>query len=194
MKKIIAFLICVSFALSVTAYAQSEPSDWAKSEVDTSAAAFLKAADGEINYTAGITRRQFAVVALYLYGNMSGVEIPQLSVENPFDDCDDPLVVAAYGLGLVQGMSESEFCPDEPVTREQICVMISRMAGDKKPALLPELDGFKDAESVSDWAKEAVALCVAAEIVKGTDEGNIDPKGNCTVEQALIIAKRIRNM
>jgi hypothetical protein len=122
-----------------------------------------------------------------------------MSIDNPFKDCNDPLVVTAYGLGLVKGVSETEFSPDSLVTREQVCVMIYRMAKSVSgvedfSAFLPSLDEFADGDSVSDWAEDAVKLCVMGEIIKGTDEGKIDPQGNCTVEQALIIAKRIKNI
>ncbi len=201
MRRVIALFTAVLLALSVsaTAIAQSEPSAWAVNEVDASAANFLKAAEGEIDYSAEITREQFAVVALNIYGAVSGVEIPQMSVKNPFTDCNNPLVVTAYGLGLVQGISENEFAPDEAITREAICTMIARMAdeytnGMDLSAFLPDLGDFKDGDAVSEWAADSVKLCVLAGLIKGTDEGKLEPQSGCTVEQALIIAKRIKNI
>lgn len=201
MKKIIALLTASLLALSIPASvtAQSEPSEWAAGEVDTSAARFLEAALGEFDYSAAITREQFAVIALNIYSSVSGVEIPQMSVENPFKDCNNPLVVAAYGLGLVNGVSENEFAPDEPITREAVCTMLSRMAapytkGQDLTAYLPDLGEFEDGETVSEWAREAVRLCVMAGLIRGTDEGRLEPQSSCTVEQALIIAKRVRNV
>ena len=198
MKKVIAMILTVLIALMpAAALAQSEPSSWAKNEVDTFAADFLAAANGAIDYAAPITRAQFAIVMLNVYGSVSGVEIPQMTIENPFVDCNDPLVVTAYGLGLVRGVSDNEFAPDEPITREAIATMIYRLAASFVGDMdfeLPELSEFKDADKVSDWAEDGVKLCVAAGIIKGTDKGLLDPTANCTVEQALIIAKRIRNM
>lgn len=201
MKKVIALFTAVLLVLSVSAaaIAQSEPSAWAVNDVDTSAANFLKAAEGELDYSAVITREQFAVIALHLYGAVSGVEIPQMSVENPFTDCNNPLVVTAYGLGLVQGISENEFAPDEAITREAICTMLARMAatytdGKDLSAFLPDLGDFKDGDTVSEWAADSVKLCVMAGLIKGTDEEKLEPQQGCTVEQALIIAKRIKNI
>lgn len=199
MKKAVSVLLAIMmmFSFASVAFAQSEPSDWAAGEIDYDAARFLQAAMGvEIDYGKSITREEFAIVALYLYNAASDMEIPEMSIDNPFTDCNNPLVVTAYGLGLVKGVSDDKFDPDSFVTREQICVMIVRIAQQLYPelsqvgAFLPAIDSFNDAELVSDWAEESVRMMAFANIIKGTDEGKINPLGNCTVQEALIIAKR----
>lgn len=204
MKKLTALTLVVVMilALGATSFAQSEPSSWAVSEIDTHAADFLKSATGDIDYVKSITREEFAIVALYIYAAASGMELPEMSVENPFTDCNNPLVVTAYGLGLVKGVSETEFNPEASVTREQICVMLTRISQQLVPDLnmdivkeyLPALDNFADSDMVSDWAEDSVKLMVFAGLIKGTDEGKINPLGNCTVQEALIIAKRALNV
>lgn len=204
MKKVLAAVMSMVMVLSLgaTCFAQSEPSEWAVNEVDYRAADFLKAAMGEIDYAKSITREEFAIVSLYIYGAMSDMELPEMSVENPFTDCNNPLVVAAYGLGLVKGVSDTEFNPEAGVTREQICVMLTRIAEKLVPDLnmdivktyLPALDTFADGDMVSEWAEDSVKLMVFAGLIKGTDEGKVNPLGNCTVQEALIIAKRALNI
>ncbi|MBQ8540231.1 MAG: S-layer homology domain-containing protein [Clostridia bacterium] len=204
MKKLTALTLAVvmMLAFGTASFAQSEPSSWAVSEIDTHAADFLKSATGDIDYVKSITREEFAIVALYIYAAASGMELPEMSVENPFTDCNNPLVVTAYGLGLVKGVSETEFNPEASVTREQICVMLTRISQQLVPdlnmdivkAYLPALDNFADGDLVSDWAEDSVKLMVFAGLIKGTDEGKINPLGNCTVQEALIIAKRALNV
>lgn len=203
MKKLVSMILAVVmvFSLTAVAFAQDEPSEWAVAEVDYRAADFLKDATGSLDYAKEITREEFAIVALYLYANESGMELPEMSVENPFTDCNNPLVVTAYGLGLVKGVSETEFNPTAPVTREQICVMLVRIAQNLNPEVdltqlapyLPELSDFADGDMVSDWAADSVKMMVMSGLIKGTDEGKINPLGNCTVQEALIIAKRAQN-
>ncbi|MGM9552090.1 MAG: S-layer homology domain-containing protein [Clostridia bacterium] len=199
MKKVVALLLVISMAFSVSmaVFAQSEPDEWAAAEVDYQGARFLKSViKSEIDYKKEITREEFAVIALYIYASMSNMEIPKMSVSNPFTDCNNPFVVTAYGLGLVKGVSETEFAPDLSVTREQICVMLYRIADKFIPedvdfsSYLPSLSEFADGSEVSDWAEDAVKFMVMAELIKGTDENKINPLGNCTVQEALIIAKR----
>ena len=204
MKKVVAIVLAMVmvFSLGMSAFAQSEPSEWAVNEVDYRAADFLKSATGDLDYAKSITREEFAIVALYIYAAISGMELPEMSVETPFADCNNPLVVTAYGLGLVKGVSDSEFNPEASVTREQICVMLARISEKLVPELnmdaiksyLPALDSFADGSLVSDWATDSVKLMVMAGLIKGTDEGKINPLGNCTVQEALIIAKRAQNV
>lgn len=204
MKKVLAAVMSMVMVLSLgaTCFAQSEPSEWAVNEIDYRAADFLEAAMGETDYAKSITREEFAIVSLYIYGAMSDMDLPEMSVENPFTDCNNPLVVAAYGLGLVKGVSDTEFNPEAGVTREQICVMLTRIAEKLVPDLnmdivktyLPALDTFADGDMVSEWAEDSVKLMVFAGLIKGTDEGKVNPLGNCTVQEALIIAKRALNI
>ncbi|MBQ6795748.1 MAG: S-layer homology domain-containing protein [Clostridia bacterium] len=204
MKKVMAVLLAtvMVFALCATCFAQDEPSEWAVGEVDYRAAEFLKSAMGSLDYAKSITREEFAVVALYIYAAVSDMELPEMSVENPFTDCNNPLVVTAYGLGLVKGVSDNEFSPEASVTREQICVMLSRIAEKLVPNFsletvkdyLPSVDTFADGKEISAWALNSVKMMVMAGLIKGTDEGKINPLGNCTVQEALIIAKRAQNV
>ena len=203
MKKVVALALAavMVFSLGTTVFAQSEPSEWAVNEVDYPTADFLSAAmNTPVDYAKEITREEFAIVALYICLQASGMELPEMSVENPFTDCNNPFVVTAYGLGLVKGVSETEFNPTAPVTREQICVMLARIAQPLIPSnvdltpYLPSLDTFADGDKVSDWASDSVKLMVMAGLIKGTDEGKINPLGNCTVQEALIIAKRAMNI
>ena len=52
------------------------------------------------------------------------------------------------------------------------------------------LSGYTDAAEVSDYAKDAVAALAKHEIMKGTSETELSPKGNCTVEQSVILVYR----
>lgn len=204
MKKLTALFLALAMVLTASAvvFAQSEPDGWAVSEVDYSAAEFLKSATGEIDYKKEITREEFAIIALYIYGSVTDMTLPEMSVENPFTDCDNPLVVTAYGLGIVKGVSENEFNPNASITREQMCVMLMRIAENLAPDFnmeyiapyLPNLTAFADGDMVSDYAKDYVKLSITAGLIKGTNENKINPLGNLTVQEALIVAKRAVNI
>lgn len=71
-----------------------------------------------------ITRAQFAALAVKLYEAMSGDKV-LAPAKNPFVDTEDAEVLKAYRLGIVSGMTEDTFCPDELVTREQAAVMLT---------------------------------------------------------------------
>lgn len=83
--------------------------------------------------------------------------------------------------------SEPNVRPDDPVTREELAVMLQRMAEhrgtyDATDADYAALDAFPDAGSVSDWARDAVAWAVGEDIIGGN--GVIDPQGTATRAEA----------
>ena len=64
------------------------------------------------------------------------------------------------------------------LTREQMVTMLYRYAG--KPAVSGNLiQGFKDADQVSDWAVEAMNWAVTNGIIRGNGEG-LNPQGTAT--------------
>ena len=96
----------------------------------------------------------------------------------------------ATDRGLFQGTSETTFSPDDPVTREQVAVLLYEFAdkvlelgGAETPA---DLSRFPDGDQVSSWAREAMADAVALGIINGTKVGNqvfLAPQGSATRDQ-----------
>lgn len=109
----------------------------------------------------------------------------------PFEDTDSAAVAKAYKLGIVNGVSETEFAPEKAITREEICTMLARAFRAMKEVIEePEELSAPDGNAVSDWAKEGVELMAAHKIVVGDENGNINPKNYTTVEEALAVIYR----
>jgi hypothetical protein len=142
---------------------------------------FDAAPDGSFGAGAPMTREAFAEALYRLEGE------PAASEDSPFSDCDAASVVWARGAGIINGAGGGKFLPDGVITREQIAAMLCRYAewSDPGGALLAEADlsGYTDAGDVSGWAREAVARCVGAGIINGSD-GKLDPQGEATRAQA----------
>ena len=94
--------------------------------------------------------------------------------------------------GIVNGMSDTVFAPDQEVTREQAMTMLMRYAKYKgmDVSKLADLAGFTDGASVSGWAKDAVCWAVAAKLIQGMPDGSIQPQGKCTRAQVATILMR----
>ena len=84
--------------------------------------------------------------------------------------------------GIVNGMSETTFAPDQAITREQLATMITRYTNYKGIALseVQEAQTFADDAQISDWAKDSVATMQKAGIIAGRGNGIFDPKGTAT--------------
>ena len=83
--------------------------------------------------------------------------------------------------------------PDGSITREQLVAMLYRYAG--SPVTESFLGGFSDADTISGWAKPALAWAVNNGIVSGKGNGVIDPAGNATrAEIAAILMRYIETI
>lgn len=98
-------------------------------------------------------------------------------------------IIRAYYHGIVSGYSDSEFGPDDLVTREQAVVMAANAT---KVGLAGDNGGiaFADSSHVSGWAKEAVAKAVAAGLITGYPDGTLKPQGHVTRAEAAVIMNR----
>jgi len=90
-----------------------------------------------------------------------------------------------YDMGLYQGVSTTSFDPDlgSSLTREQGFTMLVRMFGGQSAAealsnteINNTLSQFKDASSISDWARPYVAFAVKEKMIQGRPDGTIGPK------------------
>lgn len=129
---------------------------------------------------ANLTRAQLAQI---LY-NREGT--PSASGSSIFPDVKNDAwyadaVIWAAANGIVTGYESGLFGPDDPITREQLAVILWRHAG--KPASGVELS-FPDAGQVSGYAAEAICWAVERGILKGTDTGILAPGGVATRAEA----------
>ena len=142
----------------------------------------------------GTTTRAQIVQILY---NLEGT--PAVSGTTPFTDLTanwyKPAILWAYQNNVVAGTSPITFAPDQPVTREQIAVILTqymfhvlKMERTWTPA---DLSTFPDGAQVSGWAKEAMQDAVALGLINGTKapDGKVylDPQGSATRQQVATI-------
>lgn len=99
------------------------------------------------------------------------------------------VIATAASYGIVGGYSDTSFGPDDPITREQMAVMIVKAVN------LPVTSGdisFKDQASISPWAVNAIETAAKNNIMSGYPDGSIQPHGNATrAEAATVIVKAL---
>ncbi len=146
---------------------------------------------------APISRAAFAMLTFEAFRNINSGVFPQLSANNVFTDLgsapEDIYVLLLYGIGVVNGVSETSFAPRRAITREEAATMLARARIRQNPALATELEAAKtaftavpDAASVSEWAKESAAYIYSLDILPLKD-GNFDPKAELTTEEAMLL-------
>ena len=149
--------------------------------------------DGTFAPTGTTTRAQIVQILYNLEGT------PAVSGTTPFTDLTanwyKPAILWAYQNNVVAGTSPTTFAPDQPVTREQIAVILTqymfhvlKMERTWTPA---DLSKFPDGAQVSSWAKEAMQDAVALGLINGTKapDGKVylDPQGSAARQQVATI-------
>ena len=139
----------------------------------------------------GSLTRAMLVTILYRSENT-----PDVSGEsNPFTDVPEgqwytDAVIWAAKEGIVNGMSETTFAPNDSITREQIATILYRYDGAVKVS--GNLYQFSDAFSVSTYAYDAMLWAVKESIITGMN-GKLAPKDNATRAQIATILYRYLN-
>lgn len=105
-----------------------------------------------------------------------------------------------YGAALAWAeqtglLADMTFREDRAIGREEMAVLLYRWAkkSGKKAAANAGLDGFADAESVSDFAVDAVSWAVGAEILNGDAQQRLLPAASLTRAQAAAIIRRYQS-
>ncbi len=147
------------------------------------------------NMSKYITREEFAELAVRLFEVYTG-KTPSIAGMS-FTDTQNPQILKAAGAGLVNGVGNGKFAPNDVITREQMAVILLRtlkvinISGDYD---ISEPLKFADDAQISSWAKEAVYYCANNSIVSGVGNNRFDPKGTATREQGVIVITRAYEM
>ncbi len=106
-------------------------------------------------------------------------------------------VAWASANGIVKGYSDTEYAPDDAVTREQAAAILFRYAAYKGEsptgAWAIRLD-YPDLAEISDWAAEGVMFCTMKDIMAGRDSGEFDPQSDITRAEGAAVFERYLNM
>ncbi len=154
----------------------------------------------EMGLMTGVEEEEFApdllvtraMLATILYRNEGE---PAVNRSIPFADIDlsayyANAVIWAHQNGIVKGITETEFAPNQIITREQIVAMIFRYAQYKGMATmtLEENLAFADAHEISEYAVSALNWAVGCGLIKGRTENTVHPRDNATrAEMATIL-------
>ena len=111
---------------------------------------------------------------------------PAASGTNPFTDLKADwyrtAVQWAVNNGITNGVTDTLFAPDEPVTREQLAAFLYRFAEYMKYDVSQKssLTGYTDASRISPYARDAMAWANAMEIITGETATTLNPRSAST--------------
>ena len=140
------------------------------------------------------TRGQIVTILWRLSGS------PVVNYLMDFDDVDPAAYYAeairwATSEGIAGGYGGGMFGPDDPITREQLAVMLHRYAQhegyDVSIGEDTNILSYADAFTVSEYAVAALQWACGAGIISGTGDGStLTPQGEATRAQAATVLMR----
>ena len=167
---------------------------WAADAISFCAARelFKGVGGGRFSPDAPMTRAMFATVLYRIAG------MPAVSGANSFYDVAagqwyTDAILWGQSTGIISGYGNGLFGTNDLVTREQMCVMLSRYlqwAGYELPAVTAAKQ-FGDKAQISKWAADNVAFCQTRGLINGQPNNRFAPKANATRAENSTVLQRM---
>lgn len=122
---------------------------------------------------------------------------PEVAANALFDDVAvgqwyTKAVAWASANNIVSGVGEGKFAPNDSVTRQEMAAMLCRYASATglNTTATVNLGSFTDSNSVAAWAESAMQWAVGSGLIKGDENGALNPTGTATrAEVAMVIVR-----
>lgn len=167
---------------------------WAFASVERAAELGLVTgySDGTFRPDTPVTRAQFVLMLWRMCGKPAAAKAASFA-DASADWYQDALSWAVEN-GYVNGLSDTRFGPDAPITRQQATAILFRLNGGQSGTELT-LTGiyeqtFADSTTIASWAKDATWWAVYHELVSGVGGSRIAPEANASRAQIAAILLR----
>lgn len=134
-----------------------------------------------------LTRAQLVTI-LYRAAGEPKVEGKTKFTDVPADTWYTNAVIWAADKGVVNGVGDNKFAPEDNITREQLATMLYRYAGSPED-VKGDLSVFPDNGEVHDYAVPALKWTVGKGIVNGC-EGKLMPLANASRAHVAVMVAR----
>lgn len=200
MNKKVLLLLCtlicmLSCSSAVFAADYTDTEHWAKHSIEyvTEQGYFFGTSDTTFSPNDAATRGMFITVLGRYEENKGKVRLDDYKL-SPFIDIVreeyyTKAALWAYETGIVKGVNDYIFAPNDAITREQAAVILYRYCQLNEPSLNGEVC-YKDWFEVSDWAKEAVAATTQCKLFIGYNE-SFNPKAFITRAEMTVLMARL---
>ena len=183
-----AAITCSAGAANVTDFSDVRPSDWYHDAVNYVCENGLMNGTSDTVFSPNATTSRGMIVTI-LYRLAGSPDLPESNWGYPYADVDTAAyystpVYWARMNNLVTGYTDTQFGPDDAITREQLTAILYRYADslgiDTDTGFIPDkYYDFSDYQSVSRYTTNAMSWCVNKGIVNGSD-GRLNPQGTAT--------------
>ena len=190
-----AALTCSAGAASMSDFSDVRPADWYSAAVNYVCEKGLMNGTSNTTFSPNTTTSRGMIVTI-LYRLAGSPDMPESNWGYPYADVDAAAyystpVYWARMNDLVTGYSDTQFGPDDTITREQLTAILYRYADylglDTDTDFIPDkYYDFPDYKTVSRYAANAMSWCVNKGIVNGSN-GKLNPQGTATRAEVATI-------
>lgn len=186
---------------------------WAYDEVCKAIEAGLVPNSLQNQYRSNITRADFALLLTEvatvitdkdletLVKDTTGKTLDEIKASAPFVDDTSDAVLAANALGIIKGDGQGNFLPYDTISRQDAATMLLRAAtaikadamegwGDKIAQANVQFD---DGNAFADYAREAIGVMAALDVMKGVGDNQFAPNEKYTRQQSFMTVYRLMN-
>lgn len=174
------------------AYMDVPSGHWAKNAIGALSAKHIiqGVSDSSFAPNQSVTRAEFAAMVVRAFGLTAKTKAAFADVNDT--DWFASAVAAANENGIVNGMNDHTFAPNQHIKREEMAAMIVRAyqvkAGKSAAPSVQSKTVFGDASLISSWAEEYVKTAVSLGILQGRDGNLFAPQDETTrAESAQVL-------
>lgn len=143
--------------------------------------------DGTFRPEGYITRAEFVSMVNKLYKSEDTAEISFTDVDR--DSWYYEEIQKSYKNGDIVGVSDTEFAPEDNITREQVALIIFRLLDLKSYEKGAKI--FYDNDQISNYAKECVGAVTNEGLMKGYEDNSFRPLNYIKRAEAVALLNRI---
>ncbi|WP_449600368.1 S-layer homology domain-containing protein [Paenibacillus sp. Marseille-Q9583] len=194
LRRIVSVSLSLSLVFSslgsVSAAADSSVKDyeghWAQQQIESwLEKGWLKGfEDGSVKPNQSISRAEFVALVNRFF---------EITKSQPVKFTDLPasgLVYEEFSKAVTQGYIMGygdKVRPNDPVTRQEVAVIISKLLRLEEPQNLSVLDQFKDRDQIASWSEKKIAGMINSGSMKGYPNGNFAPAQAMTRAEAVAL-------
>ena len=179
-------------AVEDTGYADVDASSWYAQAVEYVRDNGLMSGTSDAQFSpSGTMTRAMLAQTLYRAAGSSAVSGSDAFTDTQADAWYADAVLWATQEGIISGYGGGLFGTNDPVSREQIAVILWRDAGS------PEAQAgapFTDEGSIASWAGQAVDWAQSSGILSGRENNRFDPQASATRAEVAVMLRAYRTM
>ena len=186
---LLAIILLFPLALPLDSHAASKFSDtsghWAENYINTAVSKNIINGypDGGFKPNKAVTRAEFCSMINKVLGSNGTANISFTDILHGDWYYND--ILKAVAASYTAGYSDNTFRPNNPITRQEAAVMISRIVPSYGASR--NLSAYPDSGSISSWAYESLEKVCGKGYIGAYDDGKIHPQDNLTRAQTAKI-------